>query len=236
VEHTLLCAHEQLCYKVTRQTAKFMHTQLELLEQVHLWLTYNACSLISAQLAYVAYCTAACTCEFCPVQGPSWPWHSQYVRKPGIPYYSADILCINSGTSLLIEAGADTKPSLHLRLAGPRASVAGPAGHFVVLIGTAASSINSACTGDKKTLMQASMHTFLPELVDSTGSRTGLAIMILVHSVHQSRSDCVTSTSFQGYQEVLRGLQLTKFSAISSRVPEKTLSGHVATLHSVMAS
>jgi hypothetical protein len=38
------------------------------------------------------------------------------------------------------------------------------------------------------------------------------------------------------YQEVDRDLELTKFSAIPSRVPEKTLSGHFAPLHSVMAS
>jgi hypothetical protein len=41
------------------------------------------------------------------------------------------------------------------------------------------------------------------------------------------------------YQEVDRGLGLpwlTKFSAIPSMAPEKTLSVHVAPLHSVMAS
>jgi hypothetical protein len=38
------------------------------------------------------------------------------------------------------------------------------------------------------------------------------------------------------HQEVDRGPELTKFSAIPSMVPEKTLSGDVAPLHSVMAS
>jgi hypothetical protein len=40
----------------------------------------------------------------------------------------------------------------------------------------------------------------------------------------------------QLYQEIDTGLELTKFSAIPSKVPEKTLSGHVAPLHSVFAS
>jgi hypothetical protein len=38
------------------------------------------------------------------------------------------------------------------------------------------------------------------------------------------------------YQEIDTGLELTKFSAIPSMVHEKTLSGHVAPLHSVLAS
>jgi hypothetical protein len=38
------------------------------------------------------------------------------------------------------------------------------------------------------------------------------------------------------YQEVVCGLELTKFSAVPSMMPEKTLPGHVAPLHSVMAS